>query len=204
LKIVASFICFAQFDPQAEWALRMQSSADEAAMEDSARSGQSQRILQLNDECRESVYRYLLCLKLAPEVAEDIVHEAFLRLHQHLQHKKDQNLRAWTFRVAHNLAVSAKRRVGEIQVDMGTLISLADTRQADDNPNPEEAVIKQELLLCVKQTVFSLPEQQQRCLHLRAEGLRYLEISEPLGMPIPTVAVHLQRAMARVVEKCGE
>ena len=184
----------------------MQSSADEAAMEDSARSGQSQRILQLNDECRESVYRYLLCLKLAPEVAEDIVHEAFLRLHQHLQHKneKDQNLRAWTFRVAHNLAVSAKRRVGEIQVDMGTLISLADTRRADGNPNPEEAVIKQELLLRVKQTVFRLPEQQQRCLHLRAEGLRYLEISEPLGMPIPTVAVHLQRAMARVVEKCGE
>lgn len=206
LEIVTSLICFAQFDPQPEWALPSHSSEDDAATERSSRGGQSQRILQLYDECRESIYRYLLCMKLTPEAAEDIVHEAFLRLHQHLQQKseKDQNLRAWTFRVAHNLAVSAKRRIGEVQVDLESVVSLGDARQPHGSSSPEDVLIKHELLLKVRRTVLRLPEPQQRCLHLRAEGLRYREISAILGMPIPTVAVQLQRAIARLMEECSE
>jgi len=33
-----------------------------------------------------------------------------------------------------------------------------------------------------------LPETEQRCLHLRAEGLRYREIAEVLDIGLSTVA----------------
>lgn len=173
---------------------------------DHSSSGEPQQVLQFYDQLREPIYRYLLCLRLTPETAEDLVHETFLRLHRNLREKKikTDTVRAWAFRVAHNLAISLKRRSNEIQVDRDDLVFLADAHYADEHQDPEEAVLNEEWLMRVRKAVRELPEQQQRCIHLRAEGLRYREIADVLGMPIPTVAVHLQRAMERLMEECGE
>jgi RNA polymerase sigma-70 factor (ECF subfamily) len=43
-----------------------------------------------------------------------------------------------------------------------------------------------------------LPEQDQRCLTLRAEGLRYREIAEVLDMSIGAVSISLARSLARL------
>lgn len=182
------------------------SSTDEEILDQFSSGSYRHRVLELYEKLQEPIYRYLLCLKCQPSMAEDLVHETFLRLHQHLQKSKDkdENIRAWTFRVAHNLAISLKRRTTELQVDMDTLIFLADMKCADEQSNPEENALKEEWLLNVRRTVETLPAQQQRCLHLRAEGLRYREISEVLGIPVSTVAIHLQRAVTRLMEVCGE
>jgi RNA polymerase sigma-70 factor (ECF subfamily) len=46
--------------------------------------------------------------------------------------------------------------------------------------------------------VQNLSEQQQRCLHLRLEGLRYPEIGAVLGISASAVAEFLRRAIARL------
>jgi RNA polymerase sigma-70 factor (ECF subfamily) len=43
----------------------------------------------------------------------------------------------------------------------------------------------------------ALPEQDRRCLYLRAEGLRYREVGEVLGMSLGSVAASLERSLAR-------
>jgi RNA polymerase sigma-70 factor (ECF subfamily) len=43
-----------------------------------------------------------------------------------------------------------------------------------------------------------LPEQDRRCLFLRAEGLRYREIAGILDMPLGTVSLSLGRSLARI------
>ena len=44
----------------------------------------------------------------------------------------------------------------------------------------------------------ALPEPDQHCLRLRAEGLRYREIAEVLGMSLGAVSISLTRSLARL------
>jgi len=46
--------------------------------------------------------------------------------------------------------------------------------------------------------VEALPEQDRRCLFLRAEGLRYREIAEILDMSLGGVSLSLARSLARL------
>jgi DNA-directed RNA polymerase specialized sigma24 family protein len=90
--------------------------------------------------------RYLLSLRLSPETAEDLVHETFLRLHRALGEKKVRTdfVRAWLFRVTHNLA-SLKRKSGEVSLSADELISLADI--CESGGDPETAVLHEEWVL---------------------------------------------------------
>src|SRR5713101_2662733 len=66
-----------------------------------------ERILELFDTLRVPIYRYLLCLNVCPQEAEEIIQETFLRLFKHLHSGGgDNNLQAWIFRVAHNMALN--------------------------------------------------------------------------------------------------
>src|SRR6202045_5405836 len=69
-------------------------------------------------ELRKPLLRYLVCLGLSSDEAQDVVQDAFLSLQRHLASDGTQeNIRGWLFRVAHNQArnrqVSYHRRFSE-------------------------------------------------------------------------------------------
>jgi RNA polymerase sigma-70 factor (ECF subfamily) len=135
-------------------------------------------------------------LGLSLEDGEEVIQEVFLSLFQHLrQGKPRQNLRGWVFRVGHNLAL--KRRYPGSQF-LEQPEEGAFDRLLDPALDPEEALAarrKQERLLGV---VRALPEQDRCCLNLRAEGLRYREIAQVLGMSLGSVALSLGRSIERL------
>jgi DNA-directed RNA polymerase specialized sigma24 family protein len=140
-------------DAAATWpALR----SAEATVDDSG-DGKTHQVLQYYDQFRESIYRYLLSLRLAPEAAEDLVHETFLRLHRALADKRvrTESVRAWVFRVAHNLAISSKRKASEIALDNDELTCLSDLRQS--SPDPETAALQHEWLQLNTFCPFEIP-----------------------------------------------
>ena len=54
-------------------------------------------------ELRKPLLRYLACLGLSADEAQDVVQDAFVSLHRHLASGGSQeNIRSWLFRVAHN------------------------------------------------------------------------------------------------------
>src|ERR1700685_3214528 len=56
-------------------------------------------------ELRKPLLRYMRCLGLSADDAQDVVQDAFLSLHRHLSAGGSrENIRAWLFRVAHNQA----------------------------------------------------------------------------------------------------
>jgi RNA polymerase sigma-70 factor (ECF subfamily) len=62
--------------------------------------------VKLFDELRLPVYRYVSRGGLCPEGAEDVTQGVFLRLFKHLlEQGREDNLRGWGYRVAHNLAI---------------------------------------------------------------------------------------------------
>ncbi len=74
----------------------------------------------------------------------------------------------------------------------------------DPNPNPEDQAAGNQQRQKMLAVVNALPEQDRRCLTLRAEGLRYREIAEVLGMSLGAVAVSLERSTARLARAIGD
>jgi RNA polymerase sigma-70 factor, ECF subfamily len=156
-----------------------------------------QEVIQLFDELRSPLLRYLLAFGLPSQDAEEIVQEAFLALFQHLRRGKSrQNLRGWMFRVAHNLGL--KRRVSrKREASTAAAGELAATRP-DTAENPEEQLLSGQRQQRIAAVLRALPEQDRWCLALRAEGLRYRQIAEVLDMSLGAVSASLARSLARL------
>ena len=156
-------------------------------------------VVELFEELRERLLRYLLVLGLSVHDGEEIIQESFLLLFQHLQRGKPrQNLRGWVFRVARNLALKQRYSNQQSQRRIVELDQASLAQHADGNPNPEEQLhnrLRQKRLLAV---VRALPEQDQSCLVMRAEGLRYREIAEAMGISLGSVAASLARSLAKL------
>jgi RNA polymerase sigma-70 factor (ECF subfamily) len=158
-----------------------------------------ERITQMYVELREPVYRYLLCLSVSPTEADEIVQETFFRLYRHVHAGgREDNLRGWIFRVAHNISIndfkSRKRFVSSAPEDLFELDAVVDPRRG-----PEELLLRKEKMARVHAAISALSEQQKQCLYLRAEGFRYREIAEILEVTISTVVESLRRAIKKLV-----
>ena len=152
----------------------------------------------LFDELRSRWLRFLLALGLPAQDGEEVIQEVFLALFQHLQRGRSrQTLRGWIFRVAHNLGL--KRRLARARETTGALASqeaLAAIR-SDPAENPEERLLSNQSYQRLQSVLRALPEHDQWCLTLRAEGLRYRDIAEVLDMSLASVSASLGRSLAR-------
>jgi RNA polymerase sigma-70 factor, ECF subfamily len=151
-------------------------------------------------EMRKPLLRYLVCLGLSTDEAQDVVQDAFLGLHRHLSAGgSKENIRGWLFRVAHNQArnrqVSYERRFGApLYPEFDSLL---------DEATPERVVLEKEKLRRMGKAIRSLTDCERECLLLRAEGLRYREIGEVLEIPTSTVGDTVDRAIKKLAEKCN-
>jgi len=158
-----------------------------------------QEVAALFDELRSPLYRYLLSFRLPAHDSEEILQETFLALFRHLLAGRPRtNLRGWVFRVAHNLALKRHNAARVAERRLAASDEAAGDRESDPAPGPEEQLSarqRQQRLLAV---VAALPERDQRCLRLRAEGLRYRDIAAMLGMSLGSVAASLARSLGRI------
>jgi RNA polymerase sigma-70 factor (ECF subfamily) len=156
------------------------------------------------DQLRNPLLRYLLSFGLSPQDGEEVMQEVFLALYQHLRRGGARtNLRGWLFRVAHNLGLrqcNAKR--AETRLFAPSNEESAEG-QLDPDPNPEERWSRRQRQQRLLAVVEALAEPDRRCLYLRAEGLRYREITGILGMSLGAVALSLERSLARLSRADG-
>jgi RNA polymerase sigma-70 factor, ECF subfamily len=153
-------------------------------------------VTALFDQFRAPLLRYLLGFGLPVQDGEEIVQEVFLALFQHLQRGKSrENLRGWVFRVAHNLALKRRNARGRAESPAS---EGADPDPVDPAPNPEVQFAATQRQRHLEAVLNALPEQDRRCLSLRAEGLRYREIAAILNMSLGAVSLSLSRSLARL------
>ncbi len=151
-------------------------------------------------ELRKPLLRYLMCLGLSMDEGQDVVQDAFLSLHRHLSAGGSQeNIRGWLFRVAHN---GARNRQNSYDRRFGTALDT-ETDPVLDEATPERVVLEKEKFRRMGKAIRSLTDCERECLLLRAEGLRYREIGEVLGIPTSTVGDTVDRAIKKLAEKCN-
>ncbi len=155
-------------------------------------------VVVLFDQLRLPLLRYLTCCRVPLPDAEEIIQEVFLLLFQRLKRGPlDAEPAAWAFRTARNYVL--KHRDHARREAVTTASSSQRLEAVPDSAHGARSLLEQaerrNTLLAV---VGALPEQDQQCLHLRAEGLRYREIAALLAISLGAVANSLQRSLTRI------
>jgi len=153
-----------------------------------------EQVTRAFEDARDDVYRYLMTFGLPAPEAQEAAQEVFLRLYLALRKGEViHNTRAWIFRVAHNLGIDlrAKDHYRPLGADM-------EAGLLDRGPGAEKELIERERMTRIGDAWKTLSPQQQQCLHLRAEGLRYREIADAMSISISTVRQFLSRGIARL------
>jgi RNA polymerase sigma-70 factor, ECF subfamily len=161
------------------------------------------QVMNLFEQFRNPLLRYALSFGIPVYDAEEVTQEVFLSLFRHLQLRKSRrNLRGWIFCVAHNLALK-RRYANQRSRDTMTCDWTIAQRQFDPSPSPEEQVLLTQRRCRLLAVFHALPEEDQCCLRLRAEGLRYREIAAVLGISLGAVSMSLTGSLARLIRADG-
>jgi RNA polymerase sigma-70 factor, ECF subfamily len=159
-------------------------------------------VVRLFDQFQGRVLGYVVACGLPFHDAEDIVQETFLSLFRHLELGRPRsNLQGWLFRVAHNLALKQRGTKRAFEISLVDETSL--TQHAGCPANPEDEFSFHQTRARLRAVFVALPKQDQRCLYLRAEGLKYREIADALGISLGAVSSSLSRSLARIMRAKG-
>ena len=150
---------------------------------------------QIYRETRTAICSYVLYLGVPEAQAQEVTQEVYLRLYQTMRKGEEVlNMRAWLFRVAHNLSLRVRSRERMFR-------SINPDWERFTEPtveSPERAILDREKMRKVQSALDTLSPQQRNCLYLRSEGLRYREIADVMGISLSTVNEFLRRAISRL------
>lgn len=147
-------------------------------------------------ELYPALHRFALRLSGDPDVADDVVQEAFTRLLE--QNLPSDEARPWLYVVVTNLhrdQIRSHERRGRL---------LAARPPLPGGPEaPDLAVERAERVVSVRRALEELSERDSRMLLMREEGFRYAEIAEVLGVRPTSVGALVARALKRFARAYG-
>jgi RNA polymerase sigma-70 factor (ECF subfamily) len=140
--------------------------------------------------------------------AEDIVQEAFMRLHAHFDEVREP--RRWLYRTVHNLALNQRRadaKIVQLQPATDGPATAAATAPdpADPQPLPDEQIARWEGIGLVRLSIETLDERSRELIRLKFhEDLTYKEISARTGLTTGHVGYLLHHAIRAVADELAK
>ena len=169
----------------------------------------------LMERYRPRLSGFFRSLGAAPEAAEDLLQETFIRLWgARERYRPEARFSTYLMEIARNLWLNERDRVRRRPAmapleGTGGAAGALELAQADARAQPEEVALARERRDRILAAVDALPERQKLVFVLsQSEGMRYREIAESLRIPEGTVkyrmheAVHaLRRALDGLLEE---
>lgn len=141
------------------------------------------------------------------EVAEDLVQEAFMRLHAQFEEVREP--RRWLYRTVHNLALNYRRDSAKMlslsppPSDSSYPSSLSDT--TDPQPLPDQQIARMESIGLVRLSLAALDERSREVIRLKFnEELSYAQISERTGLKTGHVGYLLHHALKTIAAELAK
>jgi RNA polymerase sigma-70 factor (ECF subfamily) len=171
----------------------------------STEPSEAETIEELFAALESPLLSYALRLVGERSLAEDIVQEAFMRLHAQFEQVREP--RRWLYRTAHNLALNHRRRESKIiplEVDKeGDETSQAEA--TDPRPLPDEQIARWEGIGLVRLSLEALDERSRELIRLKFnEDLSYKQISQRTGLTVGNVGYVLHHAIKAIGEELAK
>lgn len=148
---------------------------------------------QLFNTYRPRLYSYILKITESKEIAEDTVHDVFLKIWFNRKSLPEiLNINAYLYRMAHNHAYNGIRRMAKETLIMAELERQSGYEASD----PNDKLVRKEVRTFIYDAVNKLTPQQKEVFRMsREEGLKQEEIAQRLNISIFTVKKHLTDAL---------
>jgi RNA polymerase sigma factor (sigma-70 family) len=145
--------------------------------------------------------RAVLRRGVSEEDAEELVHDAFLRIEKYERTQEARSREALLVTAAVNLSIDrGRRRQRSPFVEIDDLHAIADAM-----PDPAQIVEQQERLHRAAEGLAQLPERTRRILlKRRLDGLAYAEIAASEGMSVAAVEKQVARATLQLMQWMAE
>lgn len=163
-----------------------------------AKKGKQKAFTQLMQHYKDSVFFMVLKMLNNPDDANDVTQLTFSKAFENLdKYKPDFAFSTWLFKIATNNAIDFIRKRKRNTVSLSTSNNEEDkTLEIPSTmPTPEEAIIKKQQNLILKEVIDQLPPTYKKLVELRYFSEKsYDEITEELQIPIGTLKARLFRA----------
>jgi RNA polymerase sigma-70 factor (ECF subfamily) len=183
--------------------------SDESALVARLRAGDEEAFMQLVREHTPGMRRFALTFVHTPDVADDVVSEAWLGVLRGLDRFEGRSsLKTWIYRIVANVART--RAVREARSTPFSSFATADEPSVDPErfvadghwelpPEPWREVLGAEARAVIDEAIARLPDQQRRVIELRdVEGWSSEEVRNVLELSETNQRVLLHRARSKV------
>ena len=163
---------------------------------------------ELYDRYHRRAYAVAFGVVRNPQDAMDVVQEAFVKVHKHIQgFQGTSSFYTWLYRIVMNLSIDHVRRRKGTNLDYDDGIGRGDDEVAGDgallpslsDANPRKTVLRRELVEAMQQALDTLPEHHRAVILLRElEGLSYEEMARVLEVPKGTIMSRLFHARKKM------
>lgn len=155
-------------------------------------------LAELVNEYSEPIFRVARSIVRDHALAEDVVQETLVKVWRNLHtFRGEGSLRSWILRIAHNQAVSTLRRIKDEARDPALL-----PEEMTSSSGVASEVVARKFVDELGAQLESLDELTRSIVVLReVEGLSYEEISDALGVALPTVKTRLFRARKLLIQR---
>ena len=175
---------------------------DEQALIASARAGNMHAFNTLVRTYQDIAFNVAYRVLGHADAAADATQDAFLSAYRGLPAFRGGSFRAWLLRIVTNACydqLRLKKRRPETSLEDMTEDPDYTCSLIDYSQNPEEAIVRQDLVQAIAAGICKLPLDQRVVLVLSdVQGLSYDEIAEATGASLGTVKSRLSRARARL------
>lgn len=145
-------------------------------------------------------------------VAEELAQEVFLRVYRSREsYRAEAKFTTWLYRIATNLAVNNARDTKYERAAQNVYLDAPDEETgmtpevADDEPNIEQRLMRDERMGAIRKHVIALPERQRTAVLMhKYQGLDYREIGEVLKLSESATKSLLFRAYQTLRDKLKE
>jgi len=155
----------------------------------------SQAFGLLYDRYVNNVYAYVASRLPCRLEAEDVTSEIWMKILRNIARfraRRSESVIAWIFAIARNAVTDAHRRRKQcIPLEDDDIVAIESS-----DPNPAQALDRQQQFCVMQQYIDTLPPKQAQCLRLRYyAGLRNQEIAMLEGLSEKTVSAHISRGI---------
>jgi RNA polymerase sigma factor (sigma-70 family) len=170
----------------------------------SARPARPETLEELFAALESPLLAYALRLLGVRSRAEEIVQEAFMKLHAHFDEVREP--RRWIYRTVHNLALNERRSADKVvSLHRAGPEEAPPIEISDPQPLPDEEIARCEGIGLVRLSLGTLDERSRELIRLKFhEELSYKEISARTGLKIGHVGYLLHHAIKAISEELAK
>jgi RNA polymerase sigma-70 factor (ECF subfamily) len=163
---------------------------DDAAIMLELKAGNMAGFDFLMQKYRKPIINFMYRMTHNQAIAEELAQEVFLRVYRSREtYRAEARFSTWLYRIATNLGVNQardtrhERSAATVYLDEPDPETGTMTDVADQTPDVEARLLRQERLAAIREQVMALPERQRQAVLMhKYEGMDYREIGQVLKL----------------------